>query len=240
MEQQQGAGFGAELARVLSATTVAPPWWVLVTMVGLGVAASVSTSVVRQANLVGLIVHEGGHAALALLTGGRVEWIELSNTQAGETRSRNDDGLPAVLFLFAGYAAPPLAGLGVAALIAAGKAPLVLALGVVVTLLVLLVSRDVLTVGLVLTLGAVLAALLWLTTPWVQVWVACAVMGLLQTHSAEGVVDLVLRRVNGAPGRDDADNLYIETGISEYVWMLLWTVLILWCWWETFWLVWPR
>lgn len=83
MSEQDGpaADFGERLGQILGTATAPPSWWLVLAMVGAGVALSLPSSRLRQANLVGLIVHEAGHAAAALITGGRVEVVELADTQ---------------------------------------------------------------------------------------------------------------------------------------------------------------
>lgn len=245
MSEQDGpaADFGERLGQILGTATAPPSWWLVLAMVGAGVALSLPGSRLRQANLVGLIVHEAGHAAAALITGGRVEVVELADTQSGVTTTVRPHGFPALATSFAGYAAPPLAGLGVAALLVSGQAPLVLAFGVVLAVLVLLVSRDVITIGLVLVFGLAMGLVLWFAAAGVQVWFACGILGLLLTHSAVAVMQLTVEWFRTEPGEQPEDNdalaLYRETGVTPYAWFLAWSLVIGLCWWKALsWLLW--
>ncbi|GAA2783076.1 M50 family metallopeptidase [Saccharopolyspora taberi] len=243
-EQGGAADFGERLGQILATATTPPSWWMVLVMASAGVGLSLPGSRFHQANLLGLIVHEAGHAAAALITGGRVEIIELTGTRSGVTWTWNSSGFPSVMTSLAGYAAPPLAGLGVAALLASGKAPLVLGFGVVLAVLVLLVSRDLITIGLVLAFGVTMALVLWFAAPAVQVWFACAVLGLLLTHSAVRVPQLTAEWFRTEPGEQPEDNdavaLYRETGVTPYAWLLVWAVWIGFCWWKAAsWLLWP-
>lgn len=84
--------------------------------------------------------------------------------------------------LLAGYAAPPLAGISVGALLTAGKAPLVVGLGVV------------------------MALALWFAPPTVQVWLACALLGLLLTNSAVDMPCLTVKWWHTPPGEESPSN----------------------------------
>lgn len=234
-EPPAAADFGQQLGQALAAPTSPPSWWMLLVMIGVGVALTLPGSRLRQMNLVGLIVHEAGHALVALISGGRVEKIALADTQAGETTTIRRVGMPSVATTFAGYAAPPLAGLGVAALLANGKAPLVNGFGVLLAVLVLLVSRDLITIALVLAFGSSMALVLWFAPPPVQVWLASGLLGLLLTHSAVRVAQLTVEWFRTEPGSrpegNDAISLYQETGVTPYFWLLLWALLLGVCWW---------
>lgn len=237
-ESGSTADLGTQLGQILATPTAPPSWWMVLIMAGAGVALSLPGSRLRQANLVGLIVHEAGHAAAALITGGRVEIIELADTQSGTTWTRRAAGFPSVATSLAGYAAPPLAGLGVAALLTTGRAPLVIGFGVVLAVLVLLASRDLITIGLVVAFGTTMGLVLWFAAAAVQVWFACGILGLLLTHSAVRVLQLTAEWFRTEPGeRPEEDNdalaLYDETGVTPYVWFLVWALVIGFCWWKS-------
>lgn len=244
--RETGSDLGDRLGQILTTPTAPPSWWMVLIMTGVGVALTLPSSRLRQANLLGLIVHEAGHAAAALITGGWVDVIELASPQSGMTWTRRGAGFPAVATSWAGYAAPPLAGLGVAALLTAGKAPLVLGFGIVLALLVLVVSRDLITIGLVIAFGATMGLVLLFAAPAVQVWFACGILGLLLTHSAVRVWQLTVEwfwtKPSERPEEDnDAVALYDETGVTPYVWFLVWALVIGFCWWKSLsWLLWPN
>ena len=62
------------------------------------------------------IVHEGGHALVAVLTGRRLEGVRLHADTSGVTVSTGRDrGIGLIMTCFAGYASPALFGLGCAA-----------------------------------------------------------------------------------------------------------------------------
>jgi Peptidase M50B-like len=109
----------------------------------LGVVAFVSdvaASIVR-------VAHEGGHMMAALITGHRVTGFELEegDAETGSGVTYFNDGpfgwLGEVFNSFAGYATPPLVGLGGAYVIASGNSWGVLVAGVVLLLAVLLIPN---------------------------------------------------------------------------------------------------
>ena len=67
------------------------------------------------------IAHEGGHALVALATGRRLAGVRVHRSTAGLTVSAGKPYGPGIVATAAaGYLAPPLLGLGTAALLAAG------------------------------------------------------------------------------------------------------------------------
>lgn len=68
------------------------------------------------------LVHEAGHAAVALLTGRRVRAIRLHRDTSGITESiGRPHGPGMIVTAFAGYAAPPLFGTAIMLLVLAGR-----------------------------------------------------------------------------------------------------------------------
>lgn len=233
-------GIAEQLSAVVTTTTLPPSWWVLLATGLFGVLATVTDGVFRRANLIGLLAHEGGHALMALLCGGRVLRIELYGTHGGVTESERPDGWPAVLTSVAGYASPPLVGLGCALLIAGGNAPIVVFCSVLSLAAVLLTCRDLLSLSLVVLASAALAGILWWTPPWVHVWTACTLMWLTLWHSCGGILDLVRDRIHDTVDEtDDAMHLDEETGIPDAVWIALWGALLVGCWWGALRTIWP-
>jgi hypothetical protein len=98
-----------------------PPRWLVL---GSGVLALLvvgSSRVWPVARTVVTIVHEGGHALMALATGRHLGGVRIYRSTAGETFSRGrPEGVGVALTAVAGYVAPPLLGLGAAALLAIG------------------------------------------------------------------------------------------------------------------------
>ena len=169
------------------------------------------------------VAHEGGHMLAALICGRRVTKFELDEASektgplgSGSTLPEPDTGVGDVLILFAGYATPPLAGLGGAYVIAAGNAWGVLVIGVVLLLAVLLIPKInplALTVTFLL-LGGILWALV-AGDPDVQ---AALAVGLVWMMLIGGLWMIVERNVNN----DDAKRLKEITWIPRFVWFAGW------------------
>ncbi len=109
-----------------------PPLWLVVGSGALALAAVASARVWPITRTVVTIVHEGGHAMVALATGQRRVRVRLYRDTAGETVSASGAaGVGIALTAAAGYPAPSLAGLGAAAMLAAGHVTGMLLLGLV-------------------------------------------------------------------------------------------------------------
>lgn len=235
-------------------TAATPPasWWIPVATGLFALLATVSSAVAGgmwpqriASSLVVLstAVHEGTHALTACLTGGGVWFVQVYTPDSGIAHTWHHSRLSAVVVSAAGYAAPPLAGLGAASLLARGHAPMVLAVTVVAMLLLLVVTRDVVTLAAVVSIGAVAGAALWWGPVWGQQVVAYGEAWLLLLSEAAGIWAILSPRLR--PGRyaerghDDADALADETGIPGIVWIVAWLVLIGWALWVATPLLWP-
>jgi hypothetical protein len=232
---------------VLNETLPAPGWAVVATTALIAAVAVVLSfvsgrrNVVYGANFLGTLFHEGGHALVSILTGGGVVRIEITSAESGGTWQWNPSPFARVLATAAGYAMPPLAGLGAAALLHRGLAPAVLTLTFAAMLFILLFTRDVLTFVVVLVVGAVVFAALRWAPPWLKNGIAYAEAWLLLTSEIGGLRALVANRFNsGFRGQeDDAASLAERTGIPSPVWIAAWLALIGWAVWRAFPMLWP-
>jgi hypothetical protein len=238
-----------------SITQVIPPagWWVPVVTGVFGLAAS-ATAVPLTAlrsrrlrtglnllNVVTTTAHEAGHALASCLTGGGVWVIQVHTPDSGVTYGWWPSRLSSIVTSMAGYALPPLAGLGAAVLLARGHAPMLLALTVAAVLLILVVTRDLITLASVVAIGAVAGASLYFGAVWLQQWIAYGETWLLLFGEGFGVLAITLNRVRlGFAGRtDDAANLAQETHIPSVVWLAAWLALSGWVLWNAVPLMWP-
>jgi len=176
------------------------------------------------------IVHEAGHALSRILTGGQVGSIRIDSPDSGETKTSKGSWLASILVGFAGYATPPLAGLGIAVLIDGGKARSALVVTIVVMSLVLTVSRGLLTVLYVVTIGFVAFGVVYWGSTGLQLWVAYVEAWLLLLSE---IVGLRTFRVG------DASALARKTLIPGKVWILAWLALNGWALWVAAPLLWP-
>lgn len=233
----------------MSADRVVLPGWGLVLATGTAALVIATTGfasryarwrrVVFSAHVLNTIVHEAGHALSAVMTGGGVYLIEITSPDGGRTVPWHPSRFSTVVSIFAGYAAPPLAGLGIAALLGYGKAQAALILTVVAMALVLTVSRDVLTIVCVAAVGLVAFAAVYWGSTGLQQWVTYTEAWVLLLCETAGVWTLVRNRLRGHSFGDDADLLAEETHIPGPVWILAWFTLNGWALWTAVPMLWP-
>lgn len=229
---------------------VAPPGWWLVVATGLFAALASAATVVlmlvprrlliTRVNVLGTVIHEGGHALVSIVTGGGVFQVVIASADSGSARTWSPSPLSRTLTLVAGYAAPPLAGLGFAALLHRGLAPAVLALTTLAMALLLLVTRDLLTAGVLVILGVLAFSALTWAPGWLQNIVGYAEAWLLLTSEIGGLAALVVNRLRSrSPGTDDAARLAETTPVPAFAWIAAWAALIGWAVWTAAPLLWP-
>lgn len=222
-------------------------WWVPLTTGMFAVAITVTsviprTSLLRRSGWVlialSTTVHEGGHALASVVTGGGVRLIKVTRPDAGITYTWAKSRFSSIVTTAAGYAAPPLAGLGAARLISEHHAPMVLGFTVAAALLFLLVSRDLPTLGTVLMIGAGAAAVLYWGQGWLANWVATGEAWLLLLGEIGGLWAIVINRIRSRATEDDAASLAAKTGIPALVWIIVWSVVLVWSTWAAVPLLW--
>ncbi|EOD62548.1 M50 family metallopeptidase [Amycolatopsis vancoresmycina] len=228
---------------MLSETVPAPSWGVValtalfafaVTLVSIVTPPSGRRSLLRNANVLGTLFHEGGHALVAMLVGGDVRRVEIDSAEGGATLSHGHAGLGTVLVSAAGYAMPPLAGLGAAALLHRGHVSAVLVLTLVAMVFLLLLARDPRTFVLIIVVGAVVYSALRYAPAWLRTAVAYTEAWLLLTSELSGVQVLVSnRRSKGFRGHtDDAALLAKQTKMPSPLWIGGWFLLNGWAIWH--------
>lgn len=170
------------------------------------------------------IVHEAGHATVAVLAGRRLAGIRVHTDTSGLTTSLGRKGGPGLVFtLMAGYPAPAVVGLGVAWLLSRGYAVGVLWVLLVLLVLVLLQVRNLYGLWVVLvSAGALVAVTGWAPTN-VQVAVAYLVTWLLLLGAPRAVLEMAVNRRRGAD-TSDAGQLARLTGVLAPVWVGLFFV----------------
>ena len=218
----------------VTGTQPAPPDWVV------AVSGAVALIVVLNGWFWHLtrnaitIAHEGGHALVSLLAGRRLQGIRLHSDTSGETRSRGRPDGPGLVFTtMAGYLTPPLLGAGAAALLAAHRVTLLLALFLLLLTGTLLMVRNWYGVLAVLLSGGSLFAVLWLASPALRAGFAYGVVWFLLFGGLRPVTELARTRARGGrlpPGRrlaagrggtgaSDADQLATLTRIPAGLWV---------------------
>jgi hypothetical protein len=211
----------------------------LIAMVGFTPQAGIWRSATSSLHVLSTIVHEAGHAAVSVATGGEVHRIEIHTPRSGATLSSRGSWLCEIVKSSAGYAAPPLVGLGLAVLLDRGQAHTVLVLTVAAMVLVLPVSRGWRTIASVMAVGWVAFAALHWGSAQVQQLVAYTETWLLLLCELAGLWELVRARTHGNESQDDAESLRSKTLIPGPVWILGWYALNSWALWTAGPLMWP-
>jgi len=197
-----------------------PSSW-LVAFTGLGALAAVLLDVVwRWARSVVTIVHEGGHAVAALLTGRRLMGIRLHSDTSGLTLSAGRPSGPGmVLTAAAGYVSPSLVGLAGVVLLAADQVTVMLWAGVAVLAGMLVMVRNAFgALTLVVVGGAVVAVSLY-APPDVQAGFGYAMTWFLLIGAVRPVTELWRQRRRPEGRASDAAQLARLTHLPVTVWI---------------------
>jgi hypothetical protein len=174
------------------------------------------------------IAHEGGHGLIALLTGRTLTGIRLHSDTSGLTVSRGKPyGLGMILTAAAGYTAPPLLGLGGAALLAAGHITMLLWLATALLVAMLVMIRNAYGALTVLLTGGMFVLVSWLTGPQVQAAFGYAVVWFLLVGGVRPAFELQAKRSRGGAGDSDADQLSRLTHVPAGLWLFLFHVVSL-------------
>lgn len=178
----------------------------------------------RVTRHVGTIVHEAGHALVALLTGRRLAGIRLHSDSSGVTVSVGRPRGPGmVAMLAAGYPAPALLGLLAAAVLGTGHVAAVLWLIVLLLGGMLLLVRNWFGAWTVLATGVAVFAVTWWLPGSAQTAFAYALTWFLLLTGVREVFGLIAVR-RPARGRSggrgsDADQLARLTHLPAAVWV---------------------
>jgi Peptidase M50B-like len=179
-----------------------PPRWLVL---GSGVLALLvvgSSRVWPVARTVVTIVHEGGHALVALATGRHLSGVRIYRSTAGETWSRGRaDGVGVALTAVAGYVAPPVLGLGAAALLAIGHLTGMLLLSIALLAGLAIAIRNAYGMLAVLVALIAVAAVCLYASPVVQAGFGYVMTWFLLLGGIRPVIELARerRRPAGAP-----------------------------------------
>lgn len=166
------------------------------------------------------IAHEGGHALMALLTGRRLDSVRVLRSTAGVTvssGSRTGPGI--VLTTAAGYTAPPLLGLGAAALLATGNLFSMLLFSLAGLAGLAVAVRNGYGLLAVLVTGAAIGVVLWRGTPLAEAAVGYLLTWFLLLGGVRPVLELQRTRRRHPSGNNDADQLAALTGLPGWLWV---------------------
>ena len=174
----------------------------------------------RPARNVITIVHEAGHALVAVLVGRRLSGIRLHSDTSGLTLTRGKPHGPGMVSTaLAGYVAPSLLGLAFAALVGADRITAVLVICALLLLGVLVMVRNAYGFFTVLLVGGVLFGVAWWTSPLVQAAFAHVITWFLLLGGVRPVGELQRKRLRGRARDSDADQLARLTGAPGWLWI---------------------
>jgi len=206
----------------LTGTQPDPDLWVVLATLAAAIAVIVPHNVWRISRNAITIAHEGGHGLVALLTGRQLTGIRLHSDTSGLTVSRGKPhGIGMILTAVAGYTAPPLLGLGGAALLGAGRITLLLWLATALLIVMLVMIRNAYGVLTVFLTGGAFLLVSWLAGPQVQAAFAYAVVWFLLLGGVRPAFELQAKRARGGAGDSDADQLARLTHVPAVMWLFL-------------------
>ncbi|MFF4727496.1 M50 family metallopeptidase [Streptomyces mirabilis] len=212
----------ASLWDQVSGTQPDPDLWVVIATMVAALAMIVPHGVWRVSRNAITIAHEGGHGLVALLTGRSLSGIRLHSDTSGLTVSRGKPtGLGMILTASAGYTAPPLLGLGGAALLGLGRITLLLWLATALLVAMLVMIRNAYGALTVVLTGGTFLVVSWLAGPQVQAAFAYAVVWFLLLGGVRPAFELQAKRSRGGAGDSDADQLSRLTHVPAGLWLFL-------------------
>ncbi len=172
------------------------------------------------------LVHEAGHAVVAVLTGRRLNAIRLHTDTSGLTLSTGKPRGPGMMATAAaGYLTPAALGLGSVALVRVDETDIALYGGLAVLALMLVFIRNWFGLLVVGISGAVVAALVWKADQRVQDFAALTFAWFLLIAAPRTVLDLWSHRRRSRTRTSDADILARLTHLPAALWNLLFLLL---------------
>ncbi len=206
----------------LTGTQPDPDPWVVIATAVAALAAVVPHRLWRVSRNAITIAHEGGHGLVALLTGRTLTGIRLHSDTSGLPVSRGKPyGIGMILTAASGYTAPPLLGLGGAALLDAGHITLLLWVATELLLAMLVMIRNAYGALTVLLTSGTFLLVSWLAGPQVQAAFAYAVVWFLLFGGVRPAFELQAKRSRGGAGDSDADQLSRLTHVPAGLWLFL-------------------
>lgn len=206
------------LAR-LSATQPTPTWQVALSTAAVAVAlvASPGYRIVRHLTT---LLHEAGHALLALLSGRQLTGIKLHSDTSGVTISKGRPrGFGMIATVAAGYPAPAFVGLAGMLLVNAGRSAAFLWLLVLLSAALLVLIRNLYGLWVVLVTGLGVGALSWFAPADALGLAAQLVVWVLLLAAPRAVLEMSRTRRRPGGQHSDADQLAGLTRLPAVVWV---------------------
>ncbi|MER5864041.1 M50 family metallopeptidase [Kitasatospora sp. NPDC002040] len=210
----------AGLWDTVTATQPAPPRWLLLGTAAVALLAILPRPLWRLSRNVVTIAHEGGHGLVAKLTGRKLAGIRLHSDTSGLTISSGPAAGPGmILTAAAGYTAPPLLGLGGAALLAGHHVTQLLWIAIVLLAGLLVMIRNAFGLLSVVVTGAAFFLISWYGSSQLQSGFAYLGVWFLLLAGVRPVLELQGKRRHDGARSTDADQLAHLTGISPLFWV---------------------
>lgn len=168
------------------------------------------------------LVHEAGHAIVAVLTGRRLNGIRLHSDTSGLTVSSGKPRGPGMAATAAaGYLAPSALGFGSVLLVERGQTPVALYAGLATLALMLAFIRNWFGLLVVALSGLAVGLLIWKTSDDIQDFAALTFAWFLLIAAPRTVVDLWTHRRRARTRTTDADILARLTILPAAIWNTL-------------------
>jgi hypothetical protein len=212
-----GAGWGAIMSERLE-----PSSWLVAVTGACALFAVMVDRVWRWARNVITIVHEGGHAIAALLTGRRLAGIRLHSNTSGLTLSVGKPAGPGmVATAAAGYLAPSVVGLAAVGLLAVEQVTVMLWTCTAVLLVMLVMVRNAYGALLLVVTGTVVVAVSLVAPADVQAAFGYTMTWFLLLGGVRPIGELWRNRRLNPGSSSDADQLARLTHLPAVVWVAL-------------------
>jgi Peptidase M50B-like len=197
-----------------------PASWVVVATGVIALAAVALDDVWRWSRNVVTIVHEGGHALAAVVTGRRLTGIRLHSDTSGLTLSVGRPSGPGmVVTTAAGYLSPSLIGLAGVALLAADQVTVMLWGAAALLVAMLIMIRNAYGAATLVVCGGVVVGLSLYASPGTQAAFGYAITWFLLFGAVRPVGELWRQR-RGQEGRySDAAQLARITPLPTGLWV---------------------
>lgn len=196
-----------------------PPVWLVAASGVLALAIVMSARAWPLGRNVVTIVHEGGHALVALVTGQRRIGVRLYRSTAGETVSVGGAGARGAFTAAAGYPAPALLGLGAAALLSARHLTGMLLLSVILLAWLAIAIRNVYGMLAVLVTAGAIAGVCLYGSAAAQAGFGYLMAWFLLLGAVRPVMELQRGRRRNRDERTDADQLARMTRVPGWIWV---------------------
>jgi hypothetical protein len=203
-----------------------PSTWLVLATAAVALVAVAADGVWRWSRNVVTIVHEAGHAIVALATGRRLTGIRLHSDTSGLTLSVGRPAGPGmVLTTAAGYLSPSVVGLVGAAVLTLEQVTIMLWVATAVLLGMLVMVRNAYGILTLVVTGAVLVAVSLYTGPGVQAAFGHAATWFLLLGGVRPVSELWRERCRLRAPSTDADQLARLTGVPGGFWVAVFALL---------------